>query len=64
MTDCLVIDGLCKRYGEIVVADGVSLALARGQCLGVVGPNGAGKSSLFNLITGVAVPDADRRAHV
>ncbi|RIX79894.1 ABC transporter ATP-binding protein [Acidovorax cavernicola] len=58
MTDCLVIDGLCKRYGEIVVADQVSLSLARGQCLGVVGPNGAGKSSLFNLITGVAVPDA------
>ncbi|MFH0133688.1 ABC transporter ATP-binding protein [Variovorax sp. VaC1] len=57
MTDCLVIDGLCKRYGEIVVADQVSLSLARGQCLGVVGPNGAGKSSLFNLITGVAVPD-------
>lgn len=58
MTSCLVIEGLCKRYGEIVVADGVSLSLARGECLGVVGPNGAGKSSLFNLITGVAVPDA------
>lgn len=58
MTACLVIDGLCKRYGEIVVADKVALSLARGECLGVVGPNGAGKSSLFNLITGVAVPDA------
>ena len=58
MSDCLVIDGLCKRYGEIVVADQVALSLARGECLGVVGPNGAGKSSLFNLITGVAVPDA------
>ena len=58
MTDCLVIDGLCKRYGEIVVANQVALSLARGECLGVVGPNGAGKSSLFNLITGVAVPDA------
>ena len=58
MTGCLVIEGLCKRYGEIVVADGVSLSLARGECLGVVGPNGAGKSSLFNLITGVAVPNA------
>jgi branched-chain amino acid transport system ATP-binding protein len=55
---CLEIKGLCKRYGEIVVADQVGLALERGQCLGVVGPNGAGKSSLFNLITGVARPDA------
>lgn len=41
-----------------MVADDVALSLERGQCLGVVGPNGAGKSSLFNLITGVAVPDA------
>jgi branched-chain amino acid transport system ATP-binding protein len=54
----LVVEGLCKRYGEIVVADDVALTLERGRCLGVVGPNGAGKSSLFNLITGVAVPDA------
>ncbi len=58
MPTCLVISGLRKRYGEIVVADDVSLTLDRGRCLGVVGPNGAGKSSLFNLITGVAVPDA------
>jgi branched-chain amino acid transport system ATP-binding protein len=58
MPHCLVIEGLRKRYGEIVVADDVALSLARGECLGVIGPNGAGKSSLFNLITGVAVPDA------
>lgn len=58
MPACLMVSGLCKRYGEIVVADDVSLSLARGECLGVVGPNGAGKSSLFNLITGVSAPDA------
>lgn len=53
----LSVNGLCKAYGEIVVADGVSFELAAGECLGVIGPNGAGKSSLFNLLTGVAVPD-------
>lgn len=58
MQPCLVITGLSKKYGEIVVADGITLELDRGECLGVVGPNGAGKSSLFNLITGVAEPDA------
>nr|WP_316638677.1 ATP-binding cassette domain-containing protein [uncultured Roseateles sp.] len=58
MPDCLVIQGLSKRYGQVVVADDLGLVLARGHCLGVVGPNGAGKSSLFNLITGVARPDA------
>ncbi|MCA0242485.1 MAG: ATP-binding cassette domain-containing protein [Proteobacteria bacterium] len=54
----LEVSGLCKRYGEIVVADGITFSLQRGQCMGVVGPNGAGKSSLFNLITGVAAADA------
>ncbi len=58
MPPCLIVKGLRKKYGEIVVADDVGFELARGECLGVVGPNGAGKSSLFNLITGVAMPDA------
>ena len=53
----LSVQGLCKSYGEIVVADEVAFELAAGECLGVIGPNGAGKSSLFNLLTGVAVPD-------
>jgi branched-chain amino acid transport system ATP-binding protein len=53
----LSVQGLCKSYGEIVVADDVAFELAAGECLGVIGPNGAGKSSLFNLLTGVAVPD-------
>jgi branched-chain amino acid transport system ATP-binding protein len=53
----LQVEGLCKAYGEIVVADAISFKLSRGECLGVIGPNGAGKSSLFNLLAGVAVPD-------
>ncbi|MDE1950545.1 MAG: ATP-binding cassette domain-containing protein, partial [Burkholderiales bacterium] len=58
MEPVLQVSGLCKKYGAIVVADGVEFSLARGECLGVIGPNGAGKSSLFNLITGVAQADA------
>lgn len=54
----LQVRGLKKAYGAIVVADDVGFTLDSGTCLGVIGPNGAGKSSLFNLLTGVAVPDA------
>ena len=39
---------------------GVSLELARGQCLGVVGSNGAGKSTLLKLITGTLQPSRGR----
>jgi branched-chain amino acid transport system ATP-binding protein len=41
----------------LVVADDISVALARGEALGIIGPNGAGKSTLFNLITGMLRPD-------
>nr|WP_315465793.1 ATP-binding cassette domain-containing protein [uncultured Rhodoferax sp.] len=57
MTTVLQVQGLCKAYGEIVVADEISFTLSQGECLGVIGPNGAGKSSLFNMLTGVAVPE-------
>ena len=41
---------------------GVSLELARGQCLGVVGSNGAGKSTLLKLITGTLQPSCGQLA--
>jgi ABC-type branched-subunit amino acid transport system ATPase component len=52
------IRGLSKRFGGIVVADDIELAMNRGEILGLIGPNGAGKTSLFNLISGVVAPDA------
>lgn len=57
MAPLLRVSGLCKRFGEIVVADDVGFDLARGECLGVIGPNGAGKSSLLNLIVGLVKAD-------
>ena len=54
----LEVQNLSKRFGAIVVADAIDLALEKGECLGVIGPNGAGKSSLFALISGSVLPDA------
>ena len=39
---------------------GVSFALHRGQCLGVIGDNGAGKSSLLKLMAGTMQPSVGR----
>jgi branched-chain amino acid transport system ATP-binding protein len=58
MTDLLHVAGLCKRYGEITVADNIAFALNQGECLGVIGPNGAGKTTLLNLITGTVAAGA------
>ena len=60
MTALLEVAGLSKRFGAVVVADQVDIAVDIGECLGVIGPNGAGKSSVFNMIAGTLAPDAGR----
>lgn len=54
----LELDSLSKRFGQVLVADELSLAVAEGTTLGVVGPNGAGKTSLFGMISGEIRPDS------
>src|SRR5690606_9315047 len=48
---------LVKSYGERRVLDGVSLAAAPGQRIGLIGENGAGKSTLLRLLAGLEEPD-------
>jgi branched-chain amino acid transport system ATP-binding protein len=56
----LALDKISKRFGAIVVADRVDLALADGESLGIIGPNGAGKTSLLGIMSGTLAPDSGR----
>ena len=47
-----------KKFGSLVVADGISLSIPRGVRYALIGPNGAGKTTLINLITGMLRPDS------
>ncbi len=58
MPPLLQLSGLKKRFGEVLIADGIDLELEQGTAVGIVGPNGAGKTSLFGLISGDLRPDA------
>ncbi len=49
---------LSKSFGSLKAADGIDLAVAAGDAVGIIGPNGAGKSTLFNLIAGNLAADA------
>ncbi|MDP3768081.1 MAG: ABC transporter ATP-binding protein [Dehalococcoidia bacterium] len=50
--------GLDKRFGSLIVAQKIDLALPQGVRYALIGPNGAGKTTLINLITGMVRPDA------
>lgn len=54
----LELDHVTKRFGRVVIAEDLSLAVGAGDTVGIVGPNGAGKTSLFGLIAGDLSPDA------
>jgi ABC-type branched-subunit amino acid transport system ATPase component len=44
--------GLRKRFGALLVTDGIDLALEPGACHALIGPNGAGKTTLVHLLSG------------
>jgi len=46
-----------KRFRALPVLDGVSLAVKKGEAVGIVGPNGAGKTTLLNVLSGSLAPD-------
>jgi branched-chain amino acid transport system ATP-binding protein len=49
-----------KAFGGLRAVDDMSIALRRGELLGLIGPNGAGKTTLFNLFAGSLKPSAGR----
>jgi branched-chain amino acid transport system ATP-binding protein len=48
----LEVEGLGKRFGGFVALEGISLAVASGERVGLIGPNGSGKSTLVNCLCG------------
>ncbi len=49
---------LHKRFGELVVLDGVSMDLPKGRTSAILGPSGTGKSVLLKHIVGLLQPDS------
>jgi ABC-2 type transport system ATP-binding protein len=54
-----ILDGVTKRYGDVVALSDVSLELHTGVTA-LLGPNGAGKTTAVKLLLGLARPSSGR----
>ena len=46
------INGLTKRYRDLVAVNNISFSVAAGEIVGFLGPNGAGKTTTMKMLTG------------
>ncbi|MBN8875745.1 MAG: ABC transporter ATP-binding protein [Rhodospirillales bacterium] len=54
--DAIRVEGLTKRYGEVLAVDGISFAAPVGSTIGLLGGNGAGKTTTISMLLGLLLP--------
>jgi len=53
----IAVDGLTRRFGDVVAVDGLTLEIHPGEVFGFLGHNGAGKTTTVRLLNGLLSPD-------
>ena len=56
----LEIRQLTKRFGSAVPADGIDLAVEKGEFFTLLGPSGSGKSTVLRMVAGLEQSDSGR----
>ncbi len=56
----IIVEGLCKHYGDVVAVDGLDFQTARGQTTALLGGNGAGKTTTIAILLGLLLPSSGR----
>ena len=49
----LIVEGVTKKYGDLVAVDNLSFSVKDGEIFGLLGLNGAGKTTTFRMILGL-----------
>ena len=53
-------ENVSLSYGNRLILDNINFKINEGQIFGMLGPNGVGKSTIFNLITGLVLPNSGK----
>src|SRR5712691_2510236 len=56
----IIVEGLAKRFGDVVALDGIDFKVPAGSVFGLLGPNGAGKTTAVRVLATVIAPDGGR----
>src|SRR5215207_4832583 len=52
------VQGLSKRFGEVLAVDQLDFQIDQGTVAGFLGPNGAGKTTTLRMLLGLVAPTA------
>lgn len=55
--DAIRIEGLTKRYKDVVAVDGLCLQVKKGELFSLLGVNGAGKTTTIKMLSCLTAPD-------
>ena len=55
-TPAIRLEGVVKRFGEVVAVDGIDLDIADGEFFSMLGPSGSGKTTTLRMIAGFEEP--------
>ena len=47
----ITVEGVTKRYGDVLAVSDLSFTVERGEVVGFLGPNGAGKTTTMKMMT-------------
>ena len=60
MNAVIEVEGLTRRYGEVLAVDHLDFAVHAGEIFGFLGPNGAGKTTTLRMLIGLLPPTRGR----
>ena len=58
--EILKAENIYKSFGDNKVLKGASLTLNKGEIVSLLGVSGGGKTTLFNVLSGIHMPDSGK----